>query len=94
MEKGVVKDSNGALKDYLQADYAKFKKEQRLSEAEYNKLMKQYQSDHNKVLRQRDLSRSNYGYGSSIDRKKTGWDSKNLKWNDVSNRWNKNRKNK
>ena len=89
MEKGVVKDSNGALKDYLKADYNKFKKEQRLSESQYNKLMKEYEADHNKVVRQRDANRYDYGYGNSIDSKKTGWNRKTLTWNDNTGRWNK-----
>ncbi len=91
MEKGVVKDSNGALKDYYKADYNKFKEKERLSEEQYKELMKQYKTEHQQVLRQRDANRYEYGYGSSIERKKTGWDSKNLKWNPVSNRWNKNK---
>ena len=92
MEKGVVQDSNGVLSDYYKADYEKFKKAKRLSQDEYEKLMKKYQSDHRKVLQKRRYeSATDYGYGSSIDRKKTGWDRKNLKWNDVSKRWNKNK---
>ena len=92
MEKGTVQDSNGVLTDYFKADYDKFKKAKRLDQDSYDKLMKEYMRDHRKVVQERSLNRAtNFGYGSSIDKKKTGWDSKNLKWNDVSRRWNKNR---
>lgn len=73
----------------LNANFKDFQKSNRLDRASYEKLMKKYTSTHKDALNQRNMQRYDYGYGSSIGSKKTGWDKNNLKWNEPSKRWKK-----
>ena len=61
----------------------------RLSENEYNKLIKDYTSDHRRKLQQRTMNRTEaagYAQLAGLQRKNTGWN-KNLKWNPNSGHW-------
>jgi len=80
MDRGVVQDSNGVLKSYFKADFSRFKKKDRLSQDEYNRLLKKYQTDHNAKNMQRSMNRGSIGYGTLAGFKKGGWDSKTHEW--------------
>lgn len=88
MDSNVVSAAGGVITQY-RANIERFKKVDRLSENEYNKLIKDYMSDHRRKLQQRTMNRTEaagYAQLAGLQRKSTGWN-KNLKWNPNSGHW-------
>lgn len=82
MDSSVVSAAGGMVNQY-RANIKRFKKVDRLSESEYNKLMKDYASDHRRKLQQRNMNRTEaagYAQLAGFQRKNVGWN-KGLGWN-------------
>lgn len=90
MDSEVVAEARGVVRNF-NANIERFKKVDRLSQSEYDKLTKEYASDHRRKLQQRDMNRTEsagYAQLAGLQRKNVGWN-KNLKWNPNTGHWRK-----
>ena len=88
MEDDTLSEARSIVQSY-KANYKKFEKANRLTQKEYNDLIKRYQSDHRRKLNQRKISHSNFGYAAAAGsqrKNQQGWN-KNLKQVQSNGNW-------
>lgn len=88
MDSNVLSEAKGIATEY-RANLERFNKVDRLSDSEYNKLIKDYTSDHRRKLQQRNMNRTEaagYAQLAGMQRTHVGWN-KGLNWNSNSGRW-------
>ena len=86
MDNNTISGSRSITKSY-KANIDKFKKVNKMSRENYNKLMKKYESDHRRKNAQRQVDRSEYGYAKSIGNNKKNQQGfmSHMKWVNTKN---------
>lgn len=81
MDSEVIAEARNVVKNY-KANISRFQKAQRLSEEQYNSLMKNYLITHHRKIMQRDGENLASGYNATVEKKKGmgHWDSKKHEW--------------
>ena len=90
MDAEVVSEARSLVRNY-NANISRFKKVDRMSQEQYEKVMKEYASDHRRLNAKRDASRTEaagFANLAGMQRKNTGWN-KELKWNPNKGHWRK-----
>ena len=90
MDSDVIGEARSIVRNY-KANIERFKKVDRMTSEQYNKIIKEYASDHRRLNQKRDVSRTeSAGFASlaGMQRKNVGW-SKDLKWNPNTGHWRK-----
>lgn len=90
MDSDVIGEARGITRNY-KANIERFKKVDRMTANQYEKIMKDYASDHRRLNQKRDASRTEaagFAQLASTQRKNIGWN-KELKWNPDTGHWRK-----